>query len=107
MEPIMRLNKIVFISIFSLLFSTTALAEFRVDHRTFSGNGDPKVEELVKKCQAIEDQRYNTTIEYYRYYDKIVEGKTKYKNVNDSPELEALDNKADSFTKQLRALHCI
>ena len=60
-----------------------------------------------KKCQAIEDQRYNTTIEYYRYYDKIVEGKTKYKNVNDSPELEALNNKADSFTKQLRALHCI
>lgn len=91
----------------ALLFSTTALAEFRVEHITFSGNGDPKLEEFAKKCQAIEDQRYNTTIEYYRYYDKIVAGKTKYKNVNDSPELEALENKVHGFTKQLRALHCI
>lgn len=84
----MRLNKIVFIGIFSLLFSNVANAYFTAEHRTFSGNGDPKVEELVKKCQAIEDQRYNTTIEYYRYYDKIVAGKTKYKNVNDSPRVK-------------------
>lgn len=103
----MRLNKIVFIGIFSLLFSTAALAEFRVEHITFSGNGDPKSEEFAKKCQAIEDLRYNTTIEYYRYYDKIVAGKTKYQNVNDSPELEAFENKVHGYTKQLRDLHCI
>lgn len=91
----------------ALLLSNVANAYFTAEHRTFSGNGDPKVEELVKKCQAIEDERYNYSIQYGKLYDKIVAGKTKYKNVNDSPELEELDNKGKNLLKKLRDLHCI
>lgn len=74
---------------------------FTAEHRTFSGNGDPKVEALVKKCQTIEDERYNYSIQYGKFYDKILDGKTKYNHVDESPELKELETKGKALLKKL------
>ena len=91
----------------ALLFSNVANAIFTVEHRAFSGNGDPKLEELAKKCQAIEDERYSYAIQYGKFYYKILAGKTKYYHVDESPELKELKAKAVDLENKLRDLHCI
>lgn len=65
-----------------LMYSNVANAIFTAEHRTFSGNGDPKVEALVKKCQTIEDERYSYDVQHGKFYDKILDGKTKYHHVD-------------------------
>lgn len=91
----------------ALLFSNVANAIFTAEHRTFSGNGDPKVEELAKKCQTIEDERYDYAVQYGKFYDKILDGKTKYYHVDESPELKELKAKEKDLENKLRDLHCI
>ena len=91
----------------ALLFSNVANAIFTAEHRTFSGNGDPKVEALVKKCQTIEDERYSYDVQHGKFYDKILEGKTKYYHVDESPELKELKAKEKDLENKLRELHCI
>lgn len=91
----------------ALLFSNVANAIFTAEHRTFSGNGDPKVEALVKKCQTIEDERYSYDVQHGKFYDKILDGKTKYHHVDESPELKELKAKTDDLENKLRDMHCI
>ncbi len=107
-EFVMKLFKYTLIlGTSALLFSNVANAIFTAEHRTFSGNGDPKVEALVKKCQTIEDERYGYDVQHGKFYDKIKEGKTKYHHVDESPELKQMEEKMKSLEAQLRSLHCI
>lgn len=86
------------------IFSNTANAIFAVEHRSFSGNGDPKVEEFAKKCQAVEDERYNTAILQGKRFDQVLA--SNHRPDQDKKYLE-LDQKTTKLHQKLVDMKCI
>lgn len=102
----MKLSKCLLISTCILLLNfNLANATFFANHMSFKGNGTPASEEFAKKCQTVEDERYNLAIQKGKRLDKIVN--TTKNRVDDDPIYIELSSKIDSLNQKMIDMKCI
>lgn len=67
LKPLLKFAFIV-----SLALSVNTSYAFVSNHLKFEGNGTPASEEFAKKCQTLEDQRYDLDVQSGKRFDKVV-----------------------------------
>lgn len=96
------LLNIAFVAFLSLSVNTSNA--FVVNHTSFQGNGTPASDEFAKKCQAVEDERYNTAILQGKRFNQVVA--SNHRPDQDKKYLE-LDQKTTDLHQKLVDMKCI
>ncbi len=99
LKPLLKFAFIV-----SLALSVNTSNAFVVNHTSFQGNGTPASDEFAKKCQAVEDERYNTAILQGKRFNQVVA--SNHRPDQDKKYLE-LDQKTTDLHQKLVDMKCI